>query len=135
MPILICFAKQLRNRKADKEAYLVVRDALKNTMDDRLLQLLPSFHLHDYQPAITFLKEFSNKEAKNPVLKSTLAQLYMRVESWALAREYFEAALKIRDDMSDYAYLAQVLEKQNRKQAAAAISRKALTTVDNLNDR
>lgn len=131
VPVLVCLIKQLRARKADSEAYILLRDNLKKRNDDRLVELLPTLNLADYHPATVLLEGMANYDARNPVIQSTLAQLYMRTEKWQPARDHFEAALAIREDMSDYAYLARVLEKQNRKQAAADLSRKALTMIDN----
>lgn len=129
VPVLVCLIKQLHARKADSEAYIILRDNLKKRSDDRLVELLPTLNLADYHPVTVLLEEMVNHDARNPVVQSTLAQLYMRIEKWQPAREHFEAALAIREDMSDYAYLARVLDKQNHKQDAANISRKALIMV------
>ncbi|MBP3140558.1 heme biosynthesis HemY N-terminal domain-containing protein [Aliivibrio fischeri] len=130
VPILICLIQQLQARKADSEAYIILRDNLKKRADDRLVALLPTLNLADYHPVTVLLESMADYDVRNPVIQSTLAQLYMRTQKWQPAREHFEAALAIREDMSDYAYLARVLDKQNRKQAAADLSRKALTMVD-----
>lgn len=130
VPILICLIQQLQARKADSEAYIILRDNLKKRADDRLVALLPTLNLADYHPVTVLLESMADYDVRNPVIQSTLAQLYMRTQKWQPAREHFEAALAIREDMSDYAYLARVLDKQNRKQAAANLSRKALTMVD-----
>lgn len=132
IPILVCLIRQLHNRKADSEAYILLRDNLKKRSDDRLIELLPTLNLPDYHPATVLLEDLARYYIRNPIIQSTLAQLYMRTQKWQPAREHFEAALAIREDMSDYAYLARVLDKQNRKQAAADISRKALTMVDDI---
>ncbi|MBB1313638.1 MULTISPECIES: heme biosynthesis HemY N-terminal domain-containing protein [Aliivibrio] len=132
IPILVCLIRQLHNRKADSEAYILLRDNLKKRSDDRLIELLPTLNLPDYHPATVLLEDLARYDIRNPIIQSTLAQLYMRTQKWQPAREHFEAALAIREDMSDYAYLARVLDKQNRKQAAADISRKALTMVDDI---
>ncbi|CAQ77902.1 heme biosynthesis HemY N-terminal domain-containing protein [Aliivibrio salmonicida] len=132
IPILVCLIRQLHNRKADSEAYILLRDNLKKRNDDRLIELLPTLNLPDYHPATVLLEDLARYDIRNPIIQSTLAQLYMRTQKWQPAREHFEAALAIREDMSDYAYLARVLDKQNRKQAAADISRKALTMVDDI---
>ncbi len=131
-PILVCLIRQLHNRKADSEAYILLRDNLKKRSDDRLIELFPTLNLPDYHPATVLLEDLAHYDIRNPIIQSTLAQLYMRTQKWQPAREHFEAALAIREDMSDYAYLARVLDKQNRKQAAADISRKALTMVDDI---
>ena len=125
--LIACFAKQLITRKADSEAYGVLREAVKKQSDDRLVILFPELNLPDYHPAIVLLSDVLRYDENNPVTHSAIAQLYMRDNKWAEAQEHFEKALDIRPDISDYAYLADVLDKLDQKQAAADISRQALT--------
>ncbi len=127
--ILTILVQQLRERNADQEAYIILRDNLKNNSDDNLVKLLPTLNLNDYSPAIILLENMVSRDARNPVIQSSLAHLYMRTDDWQQARQHFELALELHENMSDYAHLANVLDKQNRKQAAANLSRKALTLV------
>lgn len=49
---------------------------------------------------------------------------------WADAQKHLEKALSLRSSVSDYAYLADALEKQNFTRAAHDVSRKALSLLE-----
>ncbi|PMH45460.1 heme biosynthesis protein HemY [Vibrio sp. 10N.286.49.B3] len=125
-----CFIKQLIVRKADNEAYTMIKESLKKSPSDDLYALLPSLNLADYHPAVTLLKDAVAKNADNAEAHSALAQLYMRDEKWQEAQQHFEASLGVRSSVSDYAHLANTLEQQNLTQAAHDVSRKALALVE-----
>ena len=93
VPVIVCLIKQLNERKADSEAYIILRDNLKKHGDDRLVELLPSLNLADYHPATVLLEDMARYDERNAIIQSTLAQLYMRIEKWQPAREHFEAAV------------------------------------------
>jgi HemY protein len=86
-------------------------------------------NLADSHPAVVFLEEALRKDGNNAEAHSALAQFYLRNEKWAEAQQHFEKALTVRSNVSDYAYLADALEKQNLTKAAHEVSRKALTLV------
>ncbi|UAB70431.1 tetratricopeptide repeat protein [Vibrio sp. SCSIO 43132] len=129
--LLYCLLEQLIERKADSQAYIIVRDHLKKHSDDKLYALIAEMNLPDLHPAVVLLQGVLQKDGENAVVHSTLAQLLMRQENWSEAQHHFEQALKLRQDISDYAYLADVLEKQQLTQAAGDVSRKALSLMDN----
>lgn len=128
--LIACFAKQLMQRKADVEAYTVIREALKKNNSDELIALIPEMNLPDEHPAIVLLERIIKKEADNAVAHSALGQFYLRGEKWTLAQQHFEHALSVRPDVSDYAYLADALEKQDLTHAANDVSRQALKLVE-----
>ncbi len=126
-----CFAHELISRKADAEAFTVIKEALKKSPTPELYQLLPELNLPDSHPVIVFLEGVLKREPENAAAQSALAHFFFRQEKWQEAQEHFEVALKLRSDVSDYAYLADTLEKQNLTKAAHEVSRKALTLVQN----
>ncbi len=126
-----CFAHELISRKADNEAFTVIKEALKKSPTPELYQLLPELNLPDSHPVIVFLEGVLKREPENAAAQSALAHFFFRQEKWQEAQEHFEVALKLRSDVSDYAYLADTLEKQNLTKAAHEVSRKALTLVQN----
>ncbi|WP_104400927.1 heme biosynthesis protein HemY [Vibrio penaeicida] len=126
-----CLLEQLIERKADSQAYIIVRDRLKKQPDDKLYSLISEMNLPDLHPAVVLLQGALQKDGESAIVHSTLAQLLMRQENWSEAQYHFEQALKLRQDISDYAYLADVLEKQQLTQAAGDVSRKALSLIDN----
>ncbi|MFB9213926.1 heme biosynthesis protein HemY [Vibrio sinaloensis] len=124
-----CFAKQLIARKADSEAFTLVKENIKKHPNSELYALLPEMNLADSHPAIVFLEDALRRDGNNAAAHSALAQFHLRDEKWTEAQQHFEKALSVRSDVSDYAYLADALEKQNLTKAAHEVSRKALTLV------
>ncbi|MEI8672291.1 heme biosynthesis protein HemY [Vibrio sp. SA48] len=122
-----CFVKLLIQRKADSEAYTIIKETLKKHPSSEMYALLAELNLLDSHPAILLLQEAIRKDGNNAEAHSSLAQFYMREQKWSQAQEHLEKALSIRTSISDYAYLADSLEKQNYPKAAAEVSRKALS--------
>ncbi|PMK02807.1 heme biosynthesis HemY N-terminal domain-containing protein [Vibrio sp. 10N.261.55.A7] len=126
-----CFIKQLIARKADNDAYIVLKESLKKHASPELFSLLPEINLADTHPAIQLLTSTLKKDKDNATAHSALAQFYLRESNWGKAQEHLEIALSIRSNVSDYAYLADTLEKQNLPKAAHEVSKKALMLVNN----
>ncbi|CAH0527401.1 heme biosynthesis protein HemY [Vibrio hippocampi] len=127
--LIQCFVKLLISRKADDKAFTVIKESTKKQHINELYELIPSLNLADRHPAIVLLEQVISKTEKNASVHSSLGQLYLRESRWQDAQKQFEAALTLRPDVSDYAYLADALENQNMTKAAGEVSRKALTLV------
>ncbi|MGR5246248.1 heme biosynthesis protein HemY [Vibrio sp. PNB23_22_6] len=127
--LIACFTRELISRKADTEAFTVIKEALKKHPTPELYQLLPALNLPDTHPVMAFLEGVLKKESDNAAAHSALAHLFFRQEKWPEAQQHFEVALKLRSNVSDYAFLADTLEKQNLTKAAHEVSRKALALV------
>lgn len=121
---------KLIEREGDSEAYIIIRDALKSAPDDRLFKLLTQLKLPDVHPAILLLEKHLKKNPEDAAALSAQGQLYMREQKWPEAQQAFEQALMQRINVSDYAFLADTLEKQDLKQAAGEVSRKALSLIE-----
>ena len=126
-----CFSKQLIIRKADDHAFTIVKETLKKHPTSDLYKLLPEMNLADTHPAIVFLEGVLQKDSNNAEAHSALAQYQLRNQQWSEAQQHFEKALALRSNVSDYAYLADALEKQNFNKAAHEVSKKALTLIHN----
>ncbi|MGV3003467.1 heme biosynthesis protein HemY [Vibrio sp.] len=122
--------EQLILHNGDSEAYIILRDLIKQTPSNKLLTLITQVDLPDTHPAVVMLEGLAKKQPNNPEINSTLGQLYLREQRWQDAQHAFEAALQQRVSISDYSYLADALEQQNMKQAAGEVSRKALSLID-----
>ncbi len=122
-----CFVKQLIERNADSEAFTVLKESINKRGSAELYALLPKLNLADSHPLTVMLEKIIKKEPSNAAANSALAQQYFKLERWEESQHHFEEALKARSDVSDYAYLADALQKQNLVSAAHEVSRKALT--------
>ncbi|MDF2155918.1 heme biosynthesis HemY N-terminal domain-containing protein [Vibrio sp. CAU 1672] len=127
--LIACFAKELIARKADSEAFTVLKESVKKYPSAELYRLLPDLNVPDVHPVIVFLEDVVKKDPENAAAHSALAHFFFRQEKWQPAQTHFEIALKLRSDVSDYAFLADTLEKQNLTKAAHEVSRKALMLV------
>ncbi|WP_428776624.1 heme biosynthesis protein HemY [Vibrio sp.] len=130
LTVVECFIKQLMARRADNEAFTVVKETLKKHPNSHLYTLLPDLQLPDSHPAIVLLEAALRKDAQNAEAHSALAQFFLREQKWQLAQQHLEKALSVRSNVSDYAYLADALEKQNLPKAAHEVSRKALSLIE-----
>lgn len=122
--------KQLLIYDGDEEAYIVLRDRLKQSPSEQLIPFITDMQLPDTHPAIVLLEGIVDKHPENTEAFSALGELYSREEKWPEAQQAFESALKQRTSISDYSRLADVLEQQGYKRAAGDVSRKALTLID-----
>ncbi len=128
--LIACLVKQLMIRKADSEAFTIVKEAIKKRYSDDLIALIPEMNLADDHPAIVMLEGLLKKGENNATIHSALAQFALRSEKWEDAQQHLETALSIRANVTDYSYLAEALEKQNLTHAANDVSRQALKLVD-----
>ncbi|NAZ98499.1 heme biosynthesis protein HemY [Vibrio toranzoniae] len=127
--LVSCFVKQLIARRADSEAFTVIKENIAKNGSNELYMLLPELNLADHHPVVMMLERAISKDSNNAEAHSALAQFYLREQKWAEAQSHFEKALALRSNVSDYGYLSDALEKQNLTKAAHEVSRKALTLV------
>ncbi|OEF24352.1 heme biosynthesis HemY N-terminal domain-containing protein [Vibrio rumoiensis] len=122
--------KQLLVQNGDSEAYVILRDILKQSPSERLLPLITQIQLPDIHPATLLLEGIVKKHKESAEAHSALGELYSRELRWKDAQQSFEVALQQRISISDYSRLADALEQQGMKQAAGEVSRKALTLLE-----
>ncbi len=125
--LLACFVDQMIARQADNQAYTILKDSLKKEVSSDVLALIPQLNLSDYHPVIVKLTSLQRYNDNNAVLHSTLGQLYLRDDKLAEAQAEFEKAIAIAPNVSDYAYLASILDRQEQTEQAAEISKQGLT--------
>ncbi|WP_070962903.1 heme biosynthesis protein HemY [Vibrio sonorensis] len=125
--LVTCFAKQLIARNADHEAFTIVKETLKKHPNAELYQLLTKLKVSDTHPVVTLLENTLRKDGNNAEAHSAIGQLKLRNSEWTEAQQHLEKALSLRSSVSDYASLADALEKQNLSKAASEVSRKALS--------
>ncbi len=128
--LMLSLIQQLIKRKADNEAFTLIKENLKKLPSAGLYALIPELNLSDRYPAIVMLKEALRRDGNNAEAHSAIGQLYVREQEWKLAQEHLEKALSLRSSVSDYAYLADALQHQNLTHAAHDVTRKALSLLE-----
>lgn len=127
-PALVAsLAQQLMAIHQDAAAYNFISKQLKATPSSELYALLPELP-SDYHTSLqTMLLKIIDKSPNNAEAHSSLGRLYLQQQHWSKAQHHFEQALSLRSSVSDYALLAQALDKQNMTQAAHDVTQKALS--------
>lgn len=125
-PIVAFLVKELIKQESDSAAYTILREAIKKRPDEELISLIPQLNLTDYHPVINKLNELLKVNENNAAIHSALGQLYYRTNSWENARKHFEKTLEGRQNVNDYAWLVDTLEKLDDTGTANQISREAL---------
>ncbi|MCG3725319.1 heme biosynthesis protein HemY [Vibrio cincinnatiensis] len=128
--IMVTLIEQLIKRKADHQAFTLIKEGLKKRPAPELYALLPELNLSDRHPVMVLLQEQLRQDGNNADIHSALGQLFLRNQQWEEAQHHLEKALSVRPDLSDYAYLAEALDKQHRPQAAHDVTRKALSLLE-----
>lgn len=104
----------------------VIVEGLKRQFDERLILLLPRLKSGNPEQLEKLLNQYIKQHGATALLNSTLGQLLMKHGEWQQASESFRAALQQRPDAYDYAWLADVLDKQHRPEEAARMRRDGL---------
>lgn len=125
--LMLAVIEQLIARQADESALNLLKSWLHKHPDSDLYRLLPKLTLKDKQPVIKLLQDQLRHADNNAEVHSALGQILLEQQQWQQAQQQFEKALSLRASVTDYAYLAQALEQQNRLQAAHDVSRKVLS--------
>lgn len=127
--VFVSFIKALITTKAGDAALPFIKDRLKSAPAAELYALLTELELSDPQPVIKMVEQAVHNDQSNAEAHSALARLYMQQGKLAEAQQHFESALALRSSVTDYGYLAEVLEQQNMESAANDVSRKALALI------
>ncbi len=107
-------------------AQAVIVEGLKRHFDERLIFLLPRLKSGNPEQLEKLLNQYMKQHGATALLNSTLGQLLMKHGEWQQASDSFRAALQQRPDAYDYAWLADVLDKQHRPEEAAKMRRDGL---------
>ncbi|WP_413113057.1 heme biosynthesis HemY N-terminal domain-containing protein [Thaumasiovibrio sp. DFM-14] len=124
--ILRCFTELMVSHQADNQAYSILKEQLKKSVSDSTLRLLPLLNLADYHPVIVKLQSLQSHNAENAVLFSTLGQLYLRDSKPAEAKQQFEKAITLAPCVTDFAFLADILEQLEQPEEAASVAKQGL---------
>ncbi|MBF9001964.1 heme biosynthesis protein HemY [Vibrio nitrifigilis] len=125
--IAVCMAKHILAINNGQPAFDFMTKQLKKAPNSELYILLVDLDEAHIKPALTLLLKQLGRDDNNAEAHSAAARLYSKQQKWSEAQHHLERALSLRSSVSDYALLAQVLEKQNKGQAAKEVANKALS--------
>ncbi|PHM50910.1 protoheme IX biogenesis protein HemY [Xenorhabdus miraniensis] len=115
-------------------AQQIILNGLKQQYDERLLLLIPHLKTSDPEAIQKTLTHQLKQHGATPLLNSTIGQVALRNGEWANAETAFKAALAQRPDAHDYAWLADALDRLQKREEAAQIRSKGFMLTLKRND-
>ncbi|MBI6549545.1 protoheme IX biogenesis protein HemY [Xenorhabdus lircayensis] len=115
----IALAEHLIECNEHETAQQIILNGLKQQYDERLLLLIPHIKTSDSEAVQKTLTHLLKQHGATPLLNSTLGQVALRHGEWASAEMAFKAALAQRPDAHDYAWLADALDRLQKREEAA----------------
>ncbi|MEO4048435.1 heme biosynthesis HemY N-terminal domain-containing protein [Pseudomonas sp. CAU 1711] len=110
--LLAVYAAQLRALGAQEEAEAVLRKALKQGYDSRLVRLYGLVRGSDPARQLQAAEALLQQHPQDPLLLLTLGRLCLQGGLWGKAREYFEISLEFSRSAETCAELARLLASQ-----------------------
>lgn len=110
--LLLAYARQLRALGAQEEAEEVLRKALKQGYDERLVRLYGQLRGRDPARQLQTAEALLNQHPQAPQLLLALGRLSLQNGLWGKAREYFEISLEFARSPEACAELARLLANQ-----------------------
>ncbi|MDC9581398.1 protoheme IX biogenesis protein HemY [Xenorhabdus sp. PR6a] len=120
----VAMAEHLIECNDHETAQQLILDGLKQQYDERLLLLIPHLKATDATTIQKTLSHLLKQHGATPLLNSTLGQVALRQGEWANAESAFKAALAQRPDAHDYAWLADALDRLQKREEATQIRNK-----------
>ncbi|MDX7989025.1 protoheme IX biogenesis protein HemY [Xenorhabdus sp. 12] len=115
----VSMAEHLIECNDHEAAQQIILDGLKQQYDERLLLLIPRLKTNNAEAVQKALTHLLNQHGATPLLNSTMGQVALHHGEWASAESAFKAALTQRPDAHDYAWLADALDKLQKRDEAA----------------
>jgi len=110
--LLLAYAGQLRALDAQEEAEEVLRKALKQGYDSRLVRLYGQLRGRDPARQLQTAEALLKQQPQDPLLLLSLGRLCLINGLWGKAREYFEISLEFSRSAETCAELARLLASQ-----------------------
>ena len=110
--LLLAYARQLRALGAQEEAEEVLRKALKQGYDERLVRLYGQLRGRDPARQLQTAEALLKQHPQEPQLLLALGRLSLQNGLWGKAREYFEISLGFARSPEACAELARLLANQ-----------------------
>ncbi|MBD2811295.1 protoheme IX biogenesis protein HemY [Xenorhabdus sp. Vera] len=126
----VSMAEHLIECNEHDTAQQIILDGLKQQYDERLLLLIPHLKANDTEAVQKTLVHLLKQHGTTPLLNSTMGQVALHHGEWVSAETAFKAALAQRPDAHDYAWLADALDKlQKREEATQTRSKGFMLTL------
>ena len=110
--LLLAYAGQLRALGAQEEAEEVLRKALKQGYDARLIRVYGQLRGRDPARQLQTAEGLLKQHPQDPLLLLSLGRLCLQNGLWGKAREYFEISLEFSRSAETCAELARLLASQ-----------------------
>ncbi|SDU34018.1 HemY protein [Pseudomonas pohangensis] len=109
--LLLGYCEALHRLGADDQAESLLRKALKQGYDARLVRLYGQLRSKDSAKQLQLAEGWLQQQPKDPLLLLSLGRLCLSCELWGKARDYFEASLLLQPDAENCAELARLLAR------------------------
>lgn len=107
--LIAAYASELLRLNAHEQAESLLRHALKNSLDDELLDLYGRAQAQDTARQLKLAESWLKQAPDNAILLRTLGRLSLRNKLWGKARDYFESSLSQHRQAHTCAELARLL--------------------------
>ena len=107
--LVASYAAELLRLNAHQQAESLLRHALKDNLDNELLELYGKSHAEDALRQLQLAESWLKQAPHNAILLRTLGRLSLRNQLWGKARDYFESSLREHRQAHTCAELAQLL--------------------------
>ena len=107
--LVAAYASELLRLNANDQAESLLRHALKNHLDDELLELYGRTQAKDAARQLQLAESWLKQAPHNPILLRALGRLSLRNQLWGKARDYFETSLRLHRQPHTCAELARLL--------------------------
>ncbi|AOM41611.1 protoheme IX biogenesis protein HemY [Xenorhabdus hominickii] len=114
----VAMAEHLIECNDHETAQQIILNGLKQQYDERLLLLIPHLKANDAESVQKILNHLLKQHGATPLLNSTMGQVALRQGEWVSAETAFKAAITQRPDAHDYAWLADALDKLQKREEA-----------------
>lgn len=107
--LVASYCTELLRLNAQEQAESLLRHALKNNLNDELLELYGRTQAKDSARQLQLAESWLKQAPNNPILLRALGRLSLRNQLWGKARDYFESSLRLHRQAHTCAELARLL--------------------------
>lgn len=107
--LVAAYATELLRLAAHEQAESLLRRALRNQLNDELIDLYGRAQAKDAARQLQLAESWLKQQPDNPTLLRTLGRLSIRNQLWGKARDYFESSLKLDRQAHTCVELARLL--------------------------